>query len=55
MAGGKSWAQSVRREGRGKRRQEESREAWTVNIGLRGTQRIVAGNVGIRATVPASN
>lgn len=37
VAGGRSWAESVRTEGRGMRRQEGGREAWTDGTGLVGT------------------
>lgn len=55
MAGGKRWAKSVRREGRGKRRQEGSKEAWTVSVGLMGTHLNVAQNMEIIAIVPVLN
>lgn len=42
VAGGKSWAESVRTEGRGKGRQDGSQEAWTVSIGSTGTPLNVA-------------
>lgn len=55
MAGGKHWAKRVRREGRGKRRQKGSKEAWAVSIGLMVSHLSVAQNMEIRTIVPVLN
>lgn len=55
MAGGKRWAKSVRREDKGKGRQEGSKEAWTVRVVLMGTHLSVAQNMEIIAIVLVLN
>lgn len=55
MAGGKPWTKSVKKEGRGKRRQKGSKEAWADSIGLMVTHLSVAQNMEIRAIVPVLN